>query len=99
MELKITDMQRDAKTGMVKTISWFAFVKDESLQADDSGVVDVPFKDPSDPDFVSFEDITPQLAGQWVAGVIDLQALQTKLTNQLSELKAPSVVTGTPWQK
>ena len=99
MELKITDMQRDASTGVVKNISWFAFVRDGNLQADDAGVVEVPFKDPTDQGFVPFDEITPEVAAHWVAGVVDLQAVQQQLEAKVLELKAPTVLSGAPWQQ
>lgn len=53
--------------------------------------------DPSDPDFVAFDDLTETIVLGWVWNEIDKTAIETSVQQKLNELVTPSQVSGVPW--
>ena len=58
MEMKIAQLERHLPDGVVMTAHWNASKTDGDYTASAYGSIGLPAKDPSDPTFVAYEDIT-----------------------------------------
>jgi surface antigen len=100
MEMKIVDMQRSTQSGCVTTAHWTATKQDGDYTASAYGSIGLPVKDPSDPTFVAYEDITEAQAVEWVKDVMgqeQVEALEANLDGQIEAQKHPTQASGTPW--
>jgi hypothetical protein len=96
----ISQLERSLLDGVVTTVYWTAAKTDGNYTASIYGAVVLPAKDPSDPTFVAYEDITEAQALEWVDGAMDeteVKALETNLAAQIDAHKAPAIAIGVPW--
>ncbi len=103
MQISISQLDRDATTGGVKTAHWRS---SESETA--SGVTYTAGSygtcsftpNPQDPAFKPYEDLTEAEVIAWVEDTLGedtLEAMQLNLTNEIARQKNPPVLSGTPW--
>ena len=100
MNIQIAQLDRTLPDGCVTTIHWTASQTDGDYTASAYGSLGVPAKDPSDPTFIAFEDLTEEQVKQWTLdamGEEQVTALQTNLNNQIESQKHPVTATGLPW--
>lgn len=97
MTWKIIFLQytNDNDKGVVKA-RWTCEAVDENIRFSDSGIT-VFTPDPSSPDYVAYEDITEEMALDWVWNDIDKSAIETELQNKINEAKNPTTQKGKPW--
>ena len=102
MNLTIVQLDRNLPEGLCTTAHWTATKTDGDHTASAYGSIGLPAKDPSDPTFVAYEDITEVQAIAWVEdamGEEQLTALEANLDGQLAKLANPTTASGTPWSK
>jgi hypothetical protein len=100
MNLNIAQLDRTLPSGVVQTIHWTATQTDGDFTASSYGCLGVPAKDPSDPTFIPFDDLTEAEVKQWVLdtmGQKQVTALQANLDGQIEAQKNPTSATGVPW--
>jgi hypothetical protein len=100
MNIQIAQLDRTLPDGCVTTIHWRATQTDGDFTASAYGSLGVPAKDPSDPTFIDFEDLTEEQVRQWTLdamGEVQVAALQTNLNNQIEAQKQPVTASGLPW--
>ena len=100
MEMKIAQLDRHLPDGVVMTAHWTATKQDGDYTASAYGSIGLPAKDPSDPTFVAYEDITEAQAVEWVLeamGQEQVEALEANLDGQIEAQKNPTSASGTPW--
>ena len=100
MNIQIAQLERALPDDCVTTIHWTATQTDGDYTASAYGSLGVPTKDPSDPTFIAFEDLTEEQVKQWTLdamGEEQVTALQTNLNNQIESQKQPVTATGLPW--
>jgi hypothetical protein len=100
MEMKIAQLERHLPDGVVMTAHWTATKTDGDYTASAYGSIGLPAKDPSDPTFVAYEDITEAQAIEWVKeamGEEQVAALEANLDGQIEAQKHPTQASGTPW--
>ena len=100
MEMKIAQLERALPNGVVMTAHWNASKTDGDYTASAYGSLGLPAKDPSDPTFVAYEDITEPQAVQWVLDTMGeeaVAALEANLDGQIEAQKNPTSASGTPW--
>jgi len=100
MELQIVNAERQLPSGLITTIHWTASQTDGDFTASAYGSLGVPAKDPSDPTFIDFEDLTEEQVKQWTLdamGEEQVTALQANLNKQIESQKHPVTATGLPW--
>jgi hypothetical protein len=96
----IVQLERNTTDGLVITAHWQATLESEGRQARVYGSVTLPAKETTDPTFVPFEEITEEIAIQWVKNVLGEQTVaeyEESLESQLSALLNPPTQTGLPW--
>jgi hypothetical protein len=85
---------------VVSTIHWTATQTEDTFTASAYGSLGVPAKDPSDPTFIPFDELTEAEVKQWVLdtmGEEQVAALQANLDGQIEALKNPVSESGVPW--
>jgi hypothetical protein len=100
MNIQIEQLERTLPDGCVATIHWRATQTDGDFTASAYGSLGVTAKNPSDPTFIDFEDLTEEQVKQWtldVMGEEQVAALQTNLNNQIEAQKQPVTASGLPW--
>jgi hypothetical protein len=100
MNIQIAQLDRTLPSGVVQTIHWTATQTDGDYTASAYGSLGVPAKDPSDPTFIAFDDLTEEQVKQWVLttmGQEQVTALQANLDGQIEAKKNPTSATGVPW--
>ena len=100
MNLHIVSLDRNLPDGLCTTAHWTATKQDGDYTASAYGSIGLPAKDPSDPTFVAYEDITEAQAIAWVEdamGEEQLAALEANLDGQIEAQKNPTSASGTPW--
>ena len=100
IKFKIEQLERTLPMGICITAHWIAEKKSENFLAQAYGSIKLPTKNPSDPTFVAYEDITEAQAIEWVKkamGEEQLAALEANLDSQIEALKNPTQAAGVPW--
>ena len=100
MNLNIVNLDRNLPDGLCTVAHWTATKTDGDYTASAYGSIGLPAKDPSDPTFVAYEDITESQAIQWVLdtmGEEQVAALEANLDGQIEAQKNPTSASGTPW--
>ncbi len=88
------------ETGLVKKLHWFAVDEQNNHKVFDFGVADLEEKDANDPTFVSYDQISEELALQWLFKVIDKQLVEKNLAEKLIAIQQPELVSlPLPWQQ
>ena len=101
MNINIARLERYLPDGVVITAHWTADKQNGDYTASSYGSINLPAKDPSDPTFVAYEDITEAQAVEWVKkamGEEQLEELEANLDGQIEAQKHPTQASGVPWQ-
>jgi hypothetical protein len=96
----IVELEHQTADGLVIIAHWEASKEAGGKLAHIYGSVTLPAKDPSDPTFIPFDELTEEVVLNWVKAVLgeeQLAALEAVLDSQLQTLLNPPVVTGLPW--
>jgi hypothetical protein len=96
MNIEITQLDRSLPSDVVITVHWQASLTEDEITVDSYGSVNLELKDPADPSFVSFENLTEEIVIGWVNDKIGQEILDG-LNRKLQEVKHPKVVSGLPW--
>jgi hypothetical protein len=100
MNIQIAQLDRTLPDGCVTTIHWTATQTDGDFTASAYGSLGVPAKDPSDPTFIAFDDLTEEQVKQWcleTMGEEQVAALQANLDGQINAARFPTSASGLPW--
>jgi len=100
MNLNIAQLDRTLPDGCVTTIHWTATQTEDTFTASAYGCLGVPAKDPSDPTFIPFDQLTEAEVKQWVLdtmGEEQVAALQANLDGQINAARFPTSASGLPW--
>lgn len=98
---KIAQLERHLPDGVCYTAHWTATKTDGDFTASAYGSIGLPAKDPSDPTFVAYEDVSEDQAIQWVLAAMTaegLETLQANLDAQIEGKRNPTQASGLPWQ-
>jgi len=102
MNLNIAQLDRTLPSGVVNTIHWQASQTDGDFTASAYGSLGVPAKEPSDPTFIPFDQLTEAEVKQWVLDTMGeeaVAALQSNLDGQIEAQKHPTSASGLPWSQ
>ena len=98
----IKDLTRNKADGLITTASYFCKSReDDMFAAISSGDVNLASKDPSDTDFVQYENLTQDIVLGWITGSLDVNAIQTansaSVAAKIAEYNAETEANGLPW--
>jgi hypothetical protein len=102
MKITIVDAVRQLPSGVVTTLHWRATKVEDNYVASAYSEINVPTKDPSDPTFIPFEQLTESEVINWVLtamGEEKVSALEANLVAQIEAQKNPVSATGVPWNE
>jgi hypothetical protein len=100
MKLQIVNAERQLPSGLITTLHWVATQTEDTFTASAYGSLGVPAKDPSDPTFIPFDQLTEAEVKQWVIttmGEEQVAALQANLDGQINAARFPTSASGLPW--
>jgi hypothetical protein len=92
----IAQLERTTADGGVTIAHWRATLTDGDCSASTYGTCSFT-PDPDAEDFVPFENLTEAMVIEWVKGSLDVEAIESGLTAQIEDQKAPKVLAGVPW--
>ena len=99
---EIHNLERQLSDGLILTASWYCSTELEGERERTVGYVNLPYKDPSDADFVSYDNLTENLVLGWVTGSLDTTVLysdhSSSIANRINEKNAITTGEGTPWE-
>lgn len=98
----INDLTRNTADGLITTASYHCKSREDDMFAViSSGEVNLTSKDPSDADFVQYENLTQDVVLGWVTGSLDINAIQTansaSVAVKIAEYNARTEANGLPW--
>lgn len=96
LNISIEQLERENGTGVVKIVHWRANKTTNDITAETYGSCTLPEKDPEDPTFISFENLTQQNVIDWVDSVINFTNIESKLDAEIAEKANPPILTGFP---
>ena len=100
MNLNIVTIERTLPDAVCTTVHWTATKTEGDYTASAYGSLGLPAKDPGDPTFVSYEDITEAQAIDWTLAAMgeeQVAQLEANLDSQIEAQKHPTQASGTPW--
>lgn len=89
----IPTMDRQADTGLVTTVHYVA----TKIDGDAVGSVYASMAVEASDDFVAYDSLTEATVVEWVKAKLDLESVEAALDAQITEQKAPTVLSGVPW--
>jgi len=95
MNVTINNLERNTADDTVTTAHWLANLTDGEYSASAYGTQSFT-RDENSPTFIAFEDLTESDVVGWLT--LD-EGLEANLQAQIDEQKAPTTVSGTPWQE
>ena len=96
----IVQLQRHTSDGLVITAHWQAVKESDGKRARVYGSIGLPMKDPSDPSFIPFDELTEEVVLSWVHAALGDEQVKTyeaSLDAQLDALINPPILKGMPW--
>ena len=97
---RIAQLDRSLPDGTVLTAHWRCNATDGTFTGAVYGTQSFPTKDPSDPTFVPYEQITEALALQWThdaMGAEQVAAHEASVQSQIDAQANPTSASGVPW--
>lgn len=98
---EIHNLKRNLSDGVVTTASYYCRTEhlDESVRS--VGQYNLSALDPSDPNFISYDNLTEATVLSWVTGSLDTAAIYSKHSSSIAEkIVTKNAITegdGTPW--
>ena len=96
MELNIVQLDRSLPESVVLTAHWTASLTDGDYTASSYGAEGFNQKSPDAPDFIPYEELTPEIVKGWVLDKIGAD-IQAGLEAQIEAQKNPTSASGLPW--
>lgn len=96
----ISQLERTLPTGVVFIAHWRVSASDGAASGTVYGTAALEAKDPSDPTFVPYEDLTEALVIDWVKDVMgeeQVAAHEANVQAQIDAQQNPVTAAGTPW--
>jgi len=100
MNWTISSLDRTLPDGMVFTAHWRVSKTDGDASGSVYGTISFPAKDPKDPDFIPYDQLTEAQVIQWVKdemGADTVAAHEAAVDAQINAQKNPTSASGVPW--
>ena len=97
----ITNLERNLSDGLVTTASYTCNTTYSGSMKRMVGDYSLPSKSPSDPDFISYNNLTEEIVLAWVTGSIDYLDIESSnsasIAEQINLEQNKTIDTGIPW--
>ena len=100
MNWTISQLDRSLPDGVVLTAHWRVSATDGDASGSVYGTISFPAKDPADPDFVPYDNLTEAQVVGWVKeemGADTVAAHEAAVQGQIDAQKNPVSAAGVPW--
>ena len=100
MNWTISQLDRSLPDGVVLTAHWRVSDTQDGFTGSVYGTISFPAKDPADPDFIPYDNLTEAQVIQWVKdemGADTVAAHEANVTAQIEAQKHPVSAAGVPW--
>lgn len=100
MNWTISQLDRSLPDGVVMTAHWRVSKTDGNASGSVYGTISFPAKDPNDPTFVPYDQLTEAQVVQWVKdamGANQVAAYEAAVQGQIDAQKNPTSAAGVPW--
>ncbi len=100
MNWQISSLNSTLPDGMVLTAHWRVSDTQGAASGSVYGTVSFPAKDPSDPDFIPYDDLTEAQVVGWVQdemGPEQVAAHEANVQSQIDSQLNPTTAAGVPW--
>ena len=100
MNWTISQLDRSLPDGVVLTAHWRVSATDGDHSGTVYGTISFPAKDPADPDFIPYDNLTEATVIQWVKdemGADTVAAHEANVLAQINSQRNPTQATGLPW--
>ena len=85
----IVDPIKDGLSNVVTAINWVCTGTDGAVNSTDSGTVALGSPNPAE--FVPYDQITQQMAFNWVSECINMGIVETSIAKQIAQLSVPEL--------
>lgn len=96
MNIGIIGLERVEQNGRVVKVYWQASDSNGVAYAFESGTVVLQETNPSDPQFVLFENLTEKLVLEWIKPYLNLPKIKESLNQKMRDFNAPKLIAGVP---
>ena len=96
MKIIIKSLDWTLPDKIVSAIHWEAWVTDDEPLAREFGMVALEPKEPSDPSFIEWQDLTPDEVMTWLMANVNFSEVEQRLNEQLAAKTNPT--SGLPWE-
>lgn len=100
MNWTISQLDRSLPDGVVLTAHWRVSATDGDASGSVYGTISFPAKDPADPDFIPYDNLTEAQVIGWVKeamGADTVAAHEAAVQAQIDAQKNPTSAAGVPW--
>ena len=100
MNFTISQLDRSLPDGVVFTAHWRVTETQDGFTGSVYGTISFPAKDPADPDFIPYDQLTEAQVIQWVKdemGADTVAAHEANVQAQIDKQKHPTNAAGVPW--
>lgn len=100
MNWTISSLDRSLPDGVVLTAHWRVSKTDGDASGTVYGTISFPAKNPADPDFIPYDNLTEATVIQWVKdemGADQVTAHEAAVQGQIDAQKTPTTAAGVPW--
>ena len=94
LDWSIDNLDRKSSNGYVTTIHWRAIATEGQLNTSINGTVSFEDAEP----IIPYENLSNETVLGWLFNNINKEEIETKITEQLEQLKNPVVKSGLPWE-
>ena len=96
----ISQLERTLPDSVVYTAHWRVNGTDQGVSGSVYGTLSFPAKDPSDPTFIQYSDLTEEIVVGWVKeamGAEQVAAHEASVAAQIDAQLNPTSASGLPW--
>lgn len=100
MNWTISSLDRSLPDGVVLTAHWRVSDTQDGFTGSVYGTISFPAKDPADPDFIPYDNLTEAQVVGWVKdefGADTVAAHEANVQAQIEAQKHPTSAAGVPW--
>ena len=100
MNWTISQLERTLPDGVVYTAHWRVSKTQDTASGTAYGTITFPQKEPSDPSFVAYDNLTEEMVVGWVKdamGPEQVAAYESSIQAQIDTQLNPVVASGLPW--
>lgn len=102
MKLIITNLERTLPNDVITKVQWKVIETVDNITVEEPGFVFLLNKDPSDPSFVPFDQVTKEQVELWTMEAIGesvMSDLEYILNAKINDQKTPKKADGLPWKE